>query len=163
MGHLNSWKGKEESKWKVYGNTCHCPWSGGKSGFLAKAYWLAEYHLTFGLIETANSTKSYRAGKSLLSLTDPACSSSCLPPLQSLALSICLSSLLLLLFLARTRVGEYPLFACFPSGNVENKMHTKACIHVALKQDRQLHNHRTRTRKDNSKVKLWPEWGGERL
>lgn len=32
-----------------------------------------------------------------------------------------------------------------------------------LKQDRQLHHHRTSTRKDNSKVKQWPVRGGGTL
>lgn len=32
-------KRKEEIKRNVYGNTRHCPWSGGRSGFLVKAHW----------------------------------------------------------------------------------------------------------------------------
>lgn len=59
---------------------------------------------------------------------------------------------------ASTRASNCHPLPVFPTVNKENKMHTKAPIHAVPKQDRQLHDHRTSTRKDNSKVTLWPGW-----
>lgn len=71
------------------------------------------------------------------SLTDPASSFSCLPPIQSLSVSIYLCSLLFLFSLSL--MGQVPgqglanaPFARVPSGNVENKSHTKASIQAVL-------------------------------
>lgn len=168
MGHLNSWKGKKKAKEMCMEIPVIVLDQEGEVAFwskLAGAGWVA---LDIWPDSNSQFYRKLPSWKISPSLTDPAYSFSSLPPIQSLCIYLPLLALLFLFSLSW--VGQVPgqglanaPFARFPSGNEENKMHTKAPIQAVLKQDRQLHNHRTSTRKDNSKVKLWPGRSGEHL
>lgn len=124
-------------------------WGGRRSSFLVKAWsWMSTtWHLAW----------FNRSCKISPSRTKPAISSLC--PIQPLS-----TSLLLLLSWVGQSLGM-GLVICFPLGECKKikTVHMKVPIQAGLKQERRLHNHRTSTRKDNSKVKLWPGRGGGHL